>query len=90
MDVLRFFQISRKNVCEKPGTYFKNPFIKIEIWRMKTMLKAFAWIVATDPYHYPPPSLTKVSKIFGTHSWKSAMNIIGTQDFAGARWPSWP
>ena len=79
-----FFQISRKNICEKPGPYFQDPFIKIEIRRMETMLKTFAWIVATNPHHYPTPFLTKVSKIFGTHSWKPAMDIVGIQDVTGA------
>ena len=71
-------------MCEKSGRYFQDPFIKIEIWRMEAMLKAFAWIVATDPHHYPTPFLTKISEIFGTHSWKSAMDIVGTQDLFGA------
>ena len=44
------------------------------------MLKAFAWIMATDPNHYTTPFLAKVSKIFGTHSWKSAVDITLTQD----------
>ena len=71
-------------MCEKPGPYFQGPFIKIEIRRVEIMLKAFVWIVATDPDHYPAPFLTKISKIFGTHSRKSAVDIDGTQDFFGA------
>ena len=79
-----YFQIVRQNVPEQADADFQDPFIKIKIRRMEAILKAFAWIMAADPHHYPPPFLAKVSKIFGTHSWKSAVDIIGTQDVAGA------
>jgi len=71
-------------MSEKPGSYFQSPFVNIEIWRMEAVLKAFEWIVASQPYHYPAPLLAKVGKILGTHSGKSAVDFVSPQNFPGA------
>ena len=71
-------------MCEKPGSYFQSPFVNIEIWRMEAVLKAFEWIVASQPYHYPAPFLAKVGKILGTHSGKFAVDFFSPQNFPGA------